>query len=104
VTEQGAKEQGIEYKTFSFPLSANGKALGEQERDGFVKLISDPQNKIIGVHILSPIATELITQSSIGMHFDMTANDLVQAIHPHPTLSEMMHEAAHGLVELPIHI
>jgi dihydrolipoamide dehydrogenase len=104
ITEQQAKEQKLDYKTFSFPLSANGKALGEQERDGFVKLISDANNKIIGVHILSPIATELITQSSIGMHFDMTANDLVQAIHPHPTLSEMMHEAAHGLVEFPIHI
>jgi dihydrolipoamide dehydrogenase len=103
-TEAQAKEAGIAYNTFSFPLSANGKALGEQEREGFVKLISDAQQKIIGVHILSPIATELITQSSVGMYFNMTAQDLIQAIHPHPTYSEMIHEAAHGLTGFPIHI
>jgi len=56
------------------------------------------------VHILSPIATELITQSSVGMYFNMTAQDLIQAIHPHPTYSEMIHEAAHGLTGFPIHI
>jgi len=104
LTEAQAKASGIKYNTFSFPLSANGKALGEQEREGFVKLISDENQKIIGVHILSPIATELITQSSVGMYFNMTAQDLIQAIHPHPTYSEMIHEAAHGLTGFPIHI
>ncbi len=104
LTESQARERHTDIQTFSFPLSANGKALGEQERVGFVKLITTKDHVVIGVHILSPIATELITQSSLGMYFNMTAEDLVQAIHPHPTLSEMIHEAAHGIVEFPIHI
>jgi len=104
VTEEQAKEQGIEIKTAFFPLSANGKALGEGERDGLVKIITDANEVVIGVHILSPVATELITQSSLGMHFNMTASDLAHTIHPHPTLSESMHEAALGITESMIHI
>jgi dihydrolipoamide dehydrogenase len=104
VTEEQAKEQGIDIKTAFFPLSANGKALGEGERDGLVKIITDANEVVIGVHILSPVATELITQSSLGMHFNMTASDLAHTIHPHPTLSESMHEAALGITESMIHI
>lgn len=104
VTQEQAQAQGINYKTAFFPLTANGKALGEGERDGLVKIITDDNEVVIGVHILSPVATELITQSSLGMHFNMTASDLAHTIHPHPTLSESMHEAALGITELMIHL
>lgn len=105
ITEQDAKAQGIEYKVSTFPLMANGKAMGENEKDGLVKIIvSQTYHEIIGVHIMAPSATELITEATLAMNLEATAEELVHTIHPHPTLAEMVMEAAHGIIDKPIHI
>ncbi len=105
LTEEEAKEQNIDYKVSTFPLSANGKALAENEKEGLVKMIADKKyNEIIGVHILAPSATELISESVLGMTLEATAEEFANAIHPHPTLSEMIHETALGILDKPIHI
>jgi len=104
-TEKSAKEKGIDYKVSTFPLSANGKALGEGQSIGMVKMLANKKyNEIIGVHILSDNATDLISEAVLGMTLEATAEDFVHAIHPHPTLSEMLHETAHGIIDKPIHI
>jgi dihydrolipoamide dehydrogenase len=105
LTEQDAKAQGIDYKVSTFPVMANGKAMGENEKDGLVKIIvSKPYNEIIGVHIMASAATEMITEATLAINLEATAEELVHTIHPHPTLSEMMMEAAHGIINKPIHI
>ena len=105
LTEQEAKEQGLDYKISVFPLSANGKALAEGESDGFIKIIADSKyNEIIGMHILAPNATDMIAEAVTTMELEGTAHELARAIHPHPTLSEIVMEAAHGVIDKPIHI
>jgi dihydrolipoamide dehydrogenase len=105
LTEQDAKAQGIDYKVSTFPVMANGKAMGENEKDGLVKIIvSKPYNEIIGVHIMASAATEMISEATLAINLEATAEELVHTIHPHPTLAEMMMEAAHGIIDKPIHI
>ena len=105
LTEAQAKEKGLEIKVSTFPLSANGKALAEGETVGLVKMIaSEPYGEVIGVHILAQNATEMISEAVLGMTLEATALDYVNAIHPHPTLSEMLHETAHGITHKTIHI
>ncbi|MFH5882468.1 dihydrolipoyl dehydrogenase [Liberiplasma polymorphum] len=105
ITEEEAKSQKLDYLVQTFPLSANGKALAEGEAEGLMKIIASKQyNEILGVHILAPSATEMISEAVLGMTLETTADDIVAGIHPHPTLSEMMHEVAHGIVDKPIHI
>ncbi len=105
LTEEEAKEKPIDYKVSTFPLSANGKALAEGQSAGMVKMIADKTyNEVIGVHILSDHATELISESVLGMTLEARAEDFAEAIHPHPTLSEMLHETAHGIIDKAIHI
>ena len=105
LTEQDAKAQGIDYKVSTFPVMANGKAMGENEKDGLVKIIvSKPYNEIIGVHIMASSATEMITEATLAINLEATAEELVNTIHPHPTLAEMSMEAAHGIIDKPIHI
>jgi dihydrolipoamide dehydrogenase len=105
LTEQDAKAQGIDYKVSTFPVMANGKAMGENEKDGLVKIIvSKPYNEIIGVHIMASSATEMITEATLAINLEATAEELVNTIHPHPTLAEMIMEAAHGIIDKSIHI
>lgn len=104
-TEQEAKAEGIDYKVSKFPLLGNGKSLAEGEADGFVKIIANKKyNEVIGVHILAPHATDLIAEAAVLMELEGTAYELANAIHPHPTLSETLMEAAHGIIDKPIHI
>lgn len=105
ITEQEAKAKNIDYKVSKFPLLGNGKSLAEGETDGFVKIIADKKyNEVIGVHILAPHATDLISEAAVLMELEGTAYELAKAIHPHPTLSETIMEAAHGIIDKPIHI
>ncbi len=104
-TEASAKEAGIDYKVSTFPIAANGKALGEGQNIGMAKMLADKKyNEIIGVHILADGATEMISEAVIGMNLEARAEDIANAVHPHPTLSEMLHETAHGIIDKPIHI
>ncbi|NBI05383.1 dihydrolipoyl dehydrogenase [Senegalia massiliensis] len=105
LTEKEAKEKGYDVITSTFPLAANGKALAEGETDGFIKIVSDDKYKeILGVHILAPTATDMIAEAVTTMELEGTAYELAKAIHPHPTLSETVMEAAHGIIDKPIHI
>ena len=104
LTEEEAIEQGFKIIVSKFPLSANGKALAEGESIGFIKVIADEKyGEILGTHIMAAHATDMISEAIISMQLEGTAHDVAKAIHPHPTLSEIVMEAAHGLVGLPIH-
>lgn len=105
LTEQECIERGLSYKKSIFPLAANGKALAEGESDGFIKILAETTyNEILGMHILAPNATDMIAEAVTTMELEGTANELAKAIHPHPTLSEIVMEAAHGVIDKPIHI
>lgn len=104
LTEEKARESG-EIRIGTFPLRANGKALILNETDGMVKIISDRKyGEILGVHIIGPHATDMIAEAVLGIRLEATVNELAGAIHPHPTLSEAMMEAALMLTGGPIHM
>jgi len=104
LTEKEAKEQKLEYQVSTFPLLANGRALCENEKDGFVKLIVSTQYKeILGAHILGYNASEMIAEIGLAIELEGTVYEIASTIHPHPTVSEMIMEAAHGAIDKPIH-
>lgn len=104
LTEQAAKAKNLDYLVSKFPLAGNGKSLAEGETDGFVKIIADKKyGEILGVHILSPNATEMISEAVVIMETEGTAYELAKAIHPHPTISEAIMESAQGITGKPIH-
>ena len=95
LTEKQAKEQGLNVKTGQFPFSANGRALGHGDPRGFVKVIADAQtDKLLGVHMVGPNVSELIGETVAIMEFGGSAEDLARTVHAHPTLSEVVKEAA----------
>jgi dihydrolipoamide dehydrogenase len=97
-TEAQAKEMGYDVKTAKFPFMANGKAHGLGETAGFVKLISDAKyNELLGAHMIGPDVTELLPELTLAQKWDLTADEVARNIHAHPTLSEAIQEAIHGL-------
>ena len=91
-----AKSLGINTKSVKFPYSALGRAHAEGETDGFVKIVCETEtNKILGVHIMGPDATNLIAQGTLAVKFGLKADDLASTMHAHPTLSEGVMEAAY---------
>ncbi|MBA3946911.1 MAG: dihydrolipoyl dehydrogenase [Herpetosiphonaceae bacterium] len=105
LTEAKAKERGFEVKIGKFPFSANGKATILASRTGFVKIVADAQyGEILGVHMIGPRVTELIAEGGMALSHEATSESMVHTIHAHPTLYEAMLEAAHGLIDGPIHI
>ncbi|MCG8542166.1 MAG: dihydrolipoyl dehydrogenase [Clostridia bacterium] len=105
LTEDEAKARGHEVIISTFPLSANGKALAEGESNGFVKIVADKEyGEVLGVHIIASHATDMIAEAVTTMELEGTVHELAKAIHPHPTLSEIVMEAAHGAIDKPIHI
>lgn len=104
-TEQELKSLNKPYKVSKFPVAANGKSLAEGDSEGFVKILFDPTyGELLGMHILAANATEMIAEAVVTMELEGTVYELAKSIHPHPTLSEMIMEAAHGAVDKPIHI
>ena len=104
-TEAQAREKGYQIKVGKFPLRASGKALAAGEKEGFVKVILDAQyGELLGCHILASEATELISEFTLGRTGELTYHELLQTIHPHPTLSEAIAEAVHVALSKPIHI
>jgi dihydrolipoamide dehydrogenase len=97
LSEEEAKEQGIEYRVAKFPFMANGKALAQNTTDGLVKIVAAADGEILGVHILGPHASDLIAEAAVAVHQRLKAEELVGIIHAHPTLAEAVAEAAHGL-------
>ncbi|MGI6149877.1 MAG: dihydrolipoyl dehydrogenase [Firmicutes bacterium] len=105
LTEEEARARGHAVQTGVFPFAANGKALAEGERDGFVKIVADREyGEVLGVHIVGPDATDLIAEAANALQLEATLSDLAQTIHPHPTLSEALMEAAHVGLGMPIHV
>lgn len=105
LTEQKAREEGYEIKIGRFPFSANGKATILGERNGLVKIVADGKyGEILGVHIFGPHATDLIGEAVVAMRLEGTATDIGQAIHPHPTLTEALMEAAFDVEGTAVHI
>lgn len=98
LTEEQCKEKGIEYNVGKFPFAALGKAIAIDETVGFVKIIADAEtDQVLGVHIVGPHATDLISEAVPAMNLEITAKELGKAIHAHPTLGEAMMEAAHAV-------
>ena len=105
LTEREAKEKNIDYNVGRFPLSALGRAKSIGRTEGFVKILSDPStNLILGVGIVGSQASELIAEGTLAIEMGATLEDLMVTIHPHPTLSESLMEAAEVAAGAPIHI
>jgi dihydrolipoamide dehydrogenase len=94
ITEQKAKEQGLDIRVGRFPFVGNGKAIALGEPDGLVKTVFDKKTgQLLGAHLVGAEVTELIQGFVIAMNLETTEEELIHAVFPHPTLSEMMHES-----------
>jgi len=95
MTEAQAKEAGIDYKVGTFPFAPNGRAKAMEQAAGMVKLIANKRDdSIIGAHIIGPLAGELISELVVAMEFQASIEDIQRTVHAHPTLAEVIHEAA----------
>lgn len=104
-TENQLKQEGKEYKATKFPFAAIAKARIDDIADGFVKLLVDPKyGEVLGVHIVNTKASELIAEFALGNNLEMTVEELAHTIHPHPTVSEIIKEAAHAAMGHPINM
>lgn len=105
LTEQQAKDQGIKTKAGQFPFSANGRALGHGDPRGFVKVVADAEtDRLLGVHMIGPNVSELIGEVVAIMEFGGSSEDLARTIHAHPTLSEVVKEAALAADKRALHM
>jgi len=105
ITEKQAKDQGFDVKVGKFPFMAIGKALVNGNSDGFVKIVTDnATNDILGVHMIGSHVTELISEAGLAMVLDATPWEVSSTIHPHPSLSEVMGEAALAVDGKAIHM
>lgn len=105
LTEREAEKRGHTVKVGKFPFRANGKSLIEGEADGFVKVVADAEtNDILGVHIIGNRATELIAEAALAKLLEATPWEIGLSVHPHPTVSEVIAEAALAVDNLAIHI
>ncbi len=103
-TEKQLKEDGIEFRAGSFPFAATGRGLAMGEAAGHVKILADAEeDRILGVQIIGPTASELIAECVVAMEFAGSSEDLARIVHAHPTLSEAVHEAALAVDKRAIH-
>jgi dihydrolipoamide dehydrogenase len=97
-TEQQLKAEGVAYKVGTFPFSANGRARALGDTTGFVKIVADAAtDRILGMHVIGPMASELISEGVVAMEFGASSEDLARICHAHPSLSEATKEAALGV-------
>jgi dihydrolipoyl dehydrogenase len=97
-TEKQAREKGYDINVAKFPFQANGKAHGLGDTTGFVKLISDKKyGEMLGAHMIGPEVTELLPELTLARFAELTPNEIARNVHSHPSLSEALKEAAHGL-------
>jgi len=105
LSEEQAKATGEPYKVGVFPFAANGRALASNESQGMVKVIADEQtDRLLGVHVIGPQATEIVMQAVVAMEFGSSAEDLQLMVFAHPSVSEALHEAALAVDNKAIHI
>ena len=104
-SEEELKQAGVAYNVGKFPFTANGRAKANQQTDGFVKILADAKtDRVLGVHIVGPDAGNLIHEAVIAMEFGGSAEDIARTCHAHPTLNEVVKEAALAVDGRPIHI
>ena len=105
LTEAQAKERGYNIKIGRFPFQPNGKALGLGEYAGFIKIITDEKyGEILGAHMIGPEVTELLPELTLAQMMELTPHEIARNVHAHPTLSEVIMEAAHAAEGTPIHM
>jgi dihydrolipoamide dehydrogenase len=105
ITEREAREKGLEISSGKFPISANGKSIAEGETLGFIKVIVDKKyNELLGIHMVCSHATDMISEGTFAISLEATAEDIVRTMHPHPTVSEALMEAASLSVGKAIHL
>lgn len=103
-TEQQLKAEGLAYKKGQFPFSASGRAMALDAASGFVKMLACAEtDRILGMHIIGPYASELIAEAVVAMEFNASSEDIARIVHAHPSLSEAIHEAALGCDKRGIH-
>lgn len=104
ITEEQAKDQGIDYKVGTFPFAASGKVMAMGEREGKVKIIAEKESeKILGAALIGIESSDLIAELTLAVNLGLTAEDLAETIHAHPTTAEVIHEAALDLKGGAIH-
>jgi dihydrolipoamide dehydrogenase len=105
LTEEEARRQGHDVLVGKFPFRANGKALAQGEHDGLVKIVAESKyGQVLGVHIAGPHASDLIQEGTLALMLESTLDELEATIHPHPTLSEAIAEAALAARGQALHI
>lgn len=105
LTEQAAREAGIDYKIGLFPLAGNGKSLIEGDQSGFIKILTERETgKVLGAHMVGPHVTDMIAELALAMRVGATAEQIASTIHPHPTVSEAIMEAALDVDDAAIHL
>lgn len=104
MSEEEARERGLEYKVGKYLMAANSKAMTMGKTDGMVKILADQEERVIGVHIIGPHASDLILEGTIMVKNQMQIKDLLGTIHPHPTLGEALMEALHDIRGEAIHL
>src|SRR5690606_6387969 len=104
-TEEQLKADGVDYKVGKFPYMANGRARAMNATDGFVKILADAKtDRVLGCHIVGAEAGTLIAEVTIAMEFGASAEDIARTCHAHPTLEEVVKEAALAVAGRPVHI
>lgn len=104
-TEDELKKEGVGYKVGRFPLMANGKAMVDGVREGFVKVLAgEKYEEVLGIHIIAPNASEMIHQACTAITLEATLDELIETIYPHPTIGEAVLEAALGAKDKPLHL
>ncbi len=104
LTEQEARDRGYDVQVGSFPFTALGRAKIAAETEGFVKIVAEKKyDEVLGVHIIGTRATEIVAEATVALGLECTVEELVRTIHPHPTISEAVGEAAHALHGGAIH-
>ena len=104
-TEEQLKAAGIKYKAGQFPFMANGRARALGETNGFIKILADADtDRVLGVHMIGPYVSEMISEAVVAIEFSASSEDLARIVHAHPSLSEVLHEAALAVDKRALHI
>jgi len=104
-TEEQLKERGSDYRVGKFPFQANSRSRATGDTDGLVKILADARNdRVLGVHILGPMAGDLLQEAVIAMEFGVTSEDIARTVHHHPGMGEAVKEAALAVAGRAVHV
>ena len=105
LSEEQARDAGLDPVVANFPLAASGRAGTLRARDGFTRIVADAAtDRVVGVHVVGPHASELVAGGALAIELMAAPGDVAATIHPHPTLSEGLREAAELMLGRPLHV